>query len=64
MDRQTDKLTDATDHVTDARVINARCTPPRQFRRVGGFNLPSVQLARRRKKFFDKFKRYRDSLLS
>jgi len=29
-----------------------------------GFDLPSVQLARRRKKLFDKFERYRDSLLS
>jgi len=29
-----------------------------------GFDLPSVQLARRRKKLFDKFERCRDSTLS
>ena len=29
-----------------------------------GFDLPSVQLARRKKKFSDKFERYRVSLLS
>ena len=28
------------------------------------FDLPSVQLARRRKKFLEKFKHYRESLLS
>jgi len=28
-----------------------------------GFDLPSVQLARRRKKFLEKFEHYRESLL-
>jgi len=35
-----------------------------EYQELFGFDLPSVQLARRRKKFFDKFERYRVSLLS
>jgi len=35
-----------------------------EYQELFGFDLPSMQRARRRKKFFDKFERYRVSLLS
>jgi len=35
-----------------------------EYQELFGFDLPSMQRARRRKKFFNKFERYRVSLLS
>jgi len=42
---------------SDIRVV-AEC------QKLFGFDLPSVQLARRKKKFSDKFESYRSSLFS